>query len=133
MMRVQLRARSQGSVGLLALGDVLALMAFLVVGLANHDRTSDLLTEGARIGVPFVIGWFAAAIALDAFAPQQGRRALMLRSTLAWAVGIAIALVLRNTVFGSQFSLVFAVIAYVFTGLFLLGWRGVYAFLLARS
>ncbi len=131
-MRVQFQARPQNTVWLLAAGDVLALVAFLIVGLANHDRTSDLLTEGARIGLPFVIGWFTAAVALGAFALWRGPRALMLRSVLAWAIGIALALLLRNTVFGSQFSLVFAIIAYVFTGLFLLGWRGIYAFLLAR-
>ncbi len=131
-MRLQSQARAQSSVRLLALGDALALVAFLVVGFANHDRTSDLFTEGARIGLPFVIGWFASAIVLGAYALRRGRRAFLLRSALAWAVGIAIALLLRNTLFGSQFSLVFAIISYVFTGIFLLGWRAVYAFLLQR-
>lgn len=131
-MRLQSQASAQSSVRLLAVGDALALMAFLVVGLANHDRTSDLFTEGARIGLPFVIGWFTSAIALGAYALRRGRRAFLLRSALAWTVGIAIALLLRNTLFGSQFSLVFAIISYVFTGIFLLGWRAAYAFLLQR-
>ncbi len=123
------RTASGGRLIPLALGDVVALMLFIAVGLANHDMTENLVADVLRIGAPFLIGWFVAALAVGAYSPAftLEPRTFMLRSALAWVIGIGLALLLRNTVFGEDWSLVFAIIAYVFNGLFLLGWRAVYA------
>ncbi|MDP9380369.1 MAG: DUF3054 domain-containing protein [Chloroflexota bacterium] len=131
-MRLSTRTAPRSSVGLLVLGDVLALAAFIAVGLANHNRTENLLADITRIGAPFLLGWFALAALLGAYRPAQGRGSFMLRSALAWALGIGAGLLLRNTVFGSNFSPIFAIISYVFTGLFLIGWRGLYALIFGR-
>ncbi len=131
-MRLSTRTAPRSSVGLLVLGDVLALAAFIAVGLANHNRTENLIADITRIGAPFLLGWFVVAALLGAYRPVQGRGNFMLRSALAWVLGIGVGLLLRNTVFGSNFSPVFAIISYVFTGLFLLGWRGLYALIFGR-
>ncbi len=114
----------------LVLGDVLALIAFAVVGVRNHDLGGGLLLNLVRISAPFLIGWFIAALAVGAYrvARDGGRGAFMLRSTLAWFLGVVVlGLLLRNTVFGEDFSQVFAIVTAVSTGLFLLGWRAIYA------
>lgn len=126
-MRLQSRSAAGGSTALLLIGDIVALVAFIVVGLANHDRTNNLVADVASIGAPFLIGWLVVAALVGAFRATGGARSFLLRSVLAWALGIGLALVLRNTVFGHTFSPVFAVIAYVFNGIFLLGWRAVFS------
>lgn len=126
-MRLQARSAVGGATPLLLIGDILALVAFLVVGLANHDRTDNLIADVTRIGAPFLLGWLAVALLIGAYRTTGGPRAFLLRSVLTWALGIGLALVLRNTVFGGTFSLVFAIISYVFNGIFLLGWRAVFS------
>lgn len=116
---------SRGSVGMLVLGDVAALLVFIGVGLANHDMTDNVVGDVLRIGAPFLMGWFVSALLLGAYKAATFVRPgeFMLRSVLAWLTGISLALLLRNTIFGEDFSGVFAIISFVFTGLFLLGWR----------
>ncbi len=128
------RTESRGSIALLAAGDVLALLLFIGVGLQNHNMTDNVVAAVARIAAPFLIGWFVAALALGAYSPGLVRNpgAFMLRSVLAWAVGMAVGLLLRNTVFGSDFSPVFAIITFVFTAIFLLGWRAAFTWLTNR-
>lgn len=120
---------------LLAAGDVVAILLFPLLGRGSHglDESPALLV--ARVGAPFVIGWFAAALPLGAYTPGLVRtpRAFMLRSAIAWLLGVVVVgLLLRNTVFGEEFKAPFAGIVSLFTGTFLLGWRGAYVRFLGR-
>ena len=128
------QTRTKASLPVLLAGDVLALLAFVLVGLSSHQMTSGVVANVTRIAAPLLIGWFAAVLLVGAYRlPAPGTRGDFLRrSALAWLLGIGLGLLLRNTVFGSNFSPVFAIITLVFTGLFLLGWRTAFAWLLAR-
>lgn len=124
----------RGSIAILAIGDVVAVLVFVLVGLENHRMTSNLLFNVVRIAAPFLIGWFVVAPFTGAFSRPLLHRpgAFMLRSVLTWLVGIGIGLVLRNTIFGEDFSRVFAIVTLVFTGIFILSWRGLFALVSRR-
>lgn len=128
------RTAPRSSITLLLLGDVLALVTFILVGLANHKLTNNLLADLVRIGAPFLAGWFISASLLRAYSPALLGRpgAFFLRSALAWVVGMSLGLLLRNTVFGDDFSRVFSIITFVFTGVFLLSWRALFAWRISR-
>ena len=128
------QTRTRANLPVLLSGDVLALLAFVLVGLSSHQMTSNVAANLMRIAAPLLIGWFAVAPLIGAYRlPGPGTRgAFLLRSVLAWPLGIGVGLLLRNTVFGSPFSPVFAIITLGFTGLFLLGWRALFVWLFAR-
>ena len=120
---------------LLAAGDVAAILMFPLLGRGSHGLEESPALLVARVGAPFVIGWFAAALPLGAYKPGLLRtpRAFLLRSAAAWLLGVVVVgLLLRNTVFGEQFKAPFAGIVSLFTGMFLLGWRAAYARFLVR-
>jgi hypothetical protein len=119
----------------LVIGDVLALLIFVIVGRLSHGFTSDWLINVVRIVTPFLIGWFVVAIPVGAYrsdlltSPGQ----LMLRSAAAWIVGNLIAFAVRAFLFQNNVTIPFALTSVAFTGLFLLGWRAVYLWWYNRS
>ena len=132
-MRLSSRFAGRGPLGLLLVGDLVALVAVVLLGFNTHNIGENVALNLLRVLAPFVIGWVGVAALVGAYRPTGGRAAFLGRSALAWLLGIGLALVLRNTVFGSTFAPVFAVVAYVFNGLFLLGWRAAYAWLFLRQ
>ncbi len=122
------------SLPVLVAGDVLAVLLFVVVGRASHHEDGSWLFNLARIGSPFLLGWFAVAPFTGAYQLPFPRRALWLRrSALTWLLGICFGLVLRRFLFRDLVPPTFAVITLIFTGIFLLGWRTVFAMVLTRS
>lgn len=131
-MRLSSRPAARGSLGVLLVGDLVALVAVVLLGFNTHNIGENVVLNLLRVLAPFVIGWVAVAALVGAYRPSGGRVAFLGRSALGWLLGIGLALVLRNTVFGSTFAPVFAAVAYAVNGLFLLGWRAVYAWLFLR-
>ncbi|MBA3943499.1 MAG: DUF3054 domain-containing protein [Herpetosiphonaceae bacterium] len=119
---------SKQSLPVLVAGDVLAVLLFVVVGRASHHEDGSWLFNLARIGSPFLLGWFAVAPFTGAYQLPPPRRGLWLRrSALTWLLGIGFGLVLRRFLFRDLVPPTFAVITLIFTGIFLLGWRTVFA------
>lgn len=118
----------------LLIGDVLALLVFVVVGRLSHGFTGDWLSNVVRIAAPFLIGWFVAAFPLGAYRPDLLHRPglLLLRTAPAWLVGNGLAFALRAFLFQDNVTLPFALTSMAFTGLFLLGWRAVYLWWINR-
>jgi hypothetical protein len=121
---------------LLATGDAIALLAFLLLGEIQHDLIGspelvpDLLKQFVAIGA----AWFTLAWALGALGMGQppNWRAFLGRSTLAWLFAAPAGIVLRAVALGQAaivMPFVFAAIG--FGGLILLAWRAIYA--LART
>lgn len=118
-------------VRLLAVGDVLALVLWVIVGRISHHQNTDWLPNVVRIAAPFLIGWAVATPFVGPYALALLRRplAFMGRSALGWLLAVGIGLFLRATLFGDGFVPVFAAVTLGVTGLFLLGWRGVFIWL----
>jgi hypothetical protein len=112
----------------LIIGDLLAFLFFVVLGRASHGFTNDWLINVARIVTPFLIGWFVAAIPLGAYQVERlyEPRFFLVRTVMAWILGILAAFALRAFLFGNNVTLPFALTTIAFTGLFVVGWRAVY-------
>jgi len=128
-----LRSRVDPTVRTAALvaGDLLALLAFVVVGVDHHGF--DPASRPVRVlgsVVPFWLGWFLAAFVgglYTADALSSVRRAVGW-AVPAWAGAVVVGQALRSTAaFPGNASLVFALVSLVFGGAVLLGWRGLAA------
>lgn len=95
--------------------DVVAIGAFVVIGGRTHGGTA---THLVGVAVPYLVGWFAAALAfrLDR-CPLSVTRAL-----LVWPFGVALGLVLRTVVIGAL-TRPLVLVSTATLGLLLVGWR----------
>jgi len=133
---LRLRVDPTLGIAVLAVGDLLALLAFVVLG-ATHHGGNALLLPGRVVGsvLPFWLGWLFAAFVgglytVDALSSLL--RALGWAAP-AWIVAVAIGQAFRSTaLFPGNASLVFALVTLAFGGLLLLGWRGIAALVATR-
>ncbi len=103
-----------------ALADGLALVAFVLVGAAEHGEG---LALGAlvRTGLPLLSAWVVVALVVGAY-----RRVGLASLALTWAIAVPLGLVVRSAIRGGPWGrglLVFAGVAMGFTALFLLAGR----------
>jgi hypothetical protein len=118
-------------VGVLAVGDSLALTVFVVVGAVSHGR-QPLSNPGpvAAILVPFLLAWGAVALLgglYTADAVADVRRALG-RTVPAWVVAALLGQGLRATpLFRGGTSVAFALVTLVVGGALVGGWRAAFA------
>ncbi|RLT37912.1 MAG: DUF3054 domain-containing protein [Chloroflexi bacterium] len=117
--------RSFGQLSLLAGGDLLMLLFFVVLGRISHGMTSDWLVNLLRIATPFVAGWAIAGLITGAYRSQLWHKPtdFLIRSAAAWLLGNGLAFLLRYFVVQDRITLPFALTSIAFTGLFLLAWR----------
>lgn len=118
---------SGATIGLFV-GDVIAILLFVVAGELRHDAalTPSTILDAA---VPFIVGWIVAAAFFGLFATAMLRsvRETAARTAGAWLVADVIGQALRATpVFGGGFDPAFFVVAFVVGGALLVGWRVVY-------
>lgn len=113
---------------LLAVGDLLTLLLFVVIGRISHGMTSDWLVNVLRIATPFVVGWGVAAWLVGAYRPGLWREPapFLARSAAAWLLANGLAFLLRYFVMQDRITLPFALTSVAFTGLFLLAWRVIF-------
>jgi hypothetical protein len=104
----------------LAVGDALALLAFVLVGLTNHR--SGVTAEGiARNLGPILAVWAAAALAFGAY-----RRPGLRTFVLTWAVSVPVAVSLRALWLGHPTGsafVTFLAVTFAMTLIFVGGWR----------
>jgi hypothetical protein len=111
----------------LMVGDLLALLAFALLGLASHERE---LTAAAfaRTYLPFAVCWLLVASVLGGFQPMSDGRPVSGPGILAlWLPAGVLGLFLRSMVFDRTLFTAFFVIALVGNGLFLFLWRALAA------
>ena len=100
-------------------------LAVVPIGRRSHNEANDASGFLTTLW-PFVAGLAVGALVTRLYtAPLEWRRAIP-----AWLLTVAVGLALRIGVAGHEFKLSFAIVATVFLGLFLLGWRA--ALILAR-
>lgn len=134
---VQSDAPQAGRVAILAVGDLVVLLVFVVLGLSNHKETASL-GKIVHTAAPFVLAWFVIAPWLGAFgrlgsAATTGPRRLFARTAAAWPVAWAAALILRGLLFRDDVTVAFSVVALLINAVLLLGWRGATSWLLWRQ
>jgi hypothetical protein len=104
-------------------GDLLALFAFALLGLASHEHEVTV-TAFARTFVPFAVCWLLVGGVTGALRPApDGCPRIGLRAFAAYLAAGVIALVARSLLFDRSLFNAFFVIALAGNGLFLFGWR----------
>jgi len=104
-------------------GDLLALLAFALVGLASHEHEATVAAL-ARTFVPFAVSWLIVGGAFGTLRPApDGCPRIGLRAFAAYLAAGVIALVARSLLFDRSLFNAFFVIALAGNGLFLFGWR----------
>ena len=107
----------------IVLGDLLALFAFALFGLASHEHEVSAAAL-ARTFVPFAVSWLAIGTLSGAFEPSAERApAINVRIVAAYAAAAIIALIARSIIFDRTLLNAFFVIALVGNALVLFGWR----------
>lgn len=121
--RVELSSRTAA----LALGDVLAILLFVVAGEYSHGI--DPLGNVGRVGgtlAPFLIGWGIVAV-VGGFYAQRSRLSLgrtVGLTFVGWVVAVVIAQALRATaVFHGDAAITFALVSVFVGGALVVGWR----------
>ncbi|KAL6216731.1 hypothetical protein ACLB2K_009950 [Fragaria x ananassa] len=120
------RIRKWGKVGLLAGGDVLALLTFAAIGRFSHGfPVFDF--ETLRTADPFIAGWFLSAYFLGGFGEDgrgtNGLSKAVVASAKSWALGIPLGIGIRAYTAGHIPSLSFVLVSMGSTAVLLLGWR----------
>ena len=98
--------------------DSFCVLLLVVVGTRNHD-TDDGLLAVLAVGLPF---WIALA-AVHAVPPVRRRAAETGTGAVVWVATVAGGMTLRNLVFDRGTAAAFVVVATVFLGITMLGWR----------
>jgi len=131
---VRTRVQSPKFAAILAGGDALAVVAFVLLGSLDHgfgiDPARVLMTT-----TPFVLGWLVAAVPLGLYG---GRATDLTRAgvltVVAWTVAVGIGGFLRSTsYFPGASPLTFLLVTFVFCGIIITGWRLTAAFVAGRN
>jgi hypothetical protein len=126
------RIEPSRTTALLAVGDIAAILVFIVVGEYTHGY-NPLVAVGRVAGtaLPFMIGWAIATAATGLYGPRSGSlRKIVGVTLLSWIVAVGIAQALRATaVFHGNAALTFALVSVGVGGVSLSIWRGAIAVL----
>lgn len=111
----------------LAAGDAIALLLFVLIGQADHstlDASNPILGALPNVAA-LAIPWLAIAFLLRAFPRGPQRLPQFLgRSLLAWLLAAPLGLLLRSLLLGREsVPIPFLLVTLAIGGLFLLGWR----------
>jgi hypothetical protein len=109
----------------LAVGlDTFSIVLFVAVGRREHEReatVSGLIDTAA----PFLIALALAWLVLRAWRTPTGWRT----GVGIWVIVIAAGMVMRSVIFGDGTAASFVIVATLFVGLFVVGWRVVFGLL----
>jgi uncharacterized membrane protein (GlpM family) len=102
--------------------DTFAVVLFVAIGRREHDR--DTAIAGlVNTAAPFLI-----ALALAWLVLRVWQRPTELRTGIGvWAIVLIAGMLLRNVVFGDGTATSFVIVATLFLGFFLVGWRAAFA------
>ena len=98
--------------------DVFVVVLFVAIGRRNHDETSAFV-DVLETGAPFLIGLAVAWLAVRAWK----RPTALVTGIAIWPVTVLVGMIARRTIFDRGTATSFVVVATVFLGVFLVGWR----------
>jgi len=108
----------------LAVGDLLAILGVLTIGMVQHSTLTP--TRAPGVYAPFVIGWLVGAVVIGAYSAGAGEsaKAAIPLGIRAWVVAALIGFGLRATpVFPGDLAVAFVAITLVLTGVLIAGFR----------
>lgn len=101
--------------------DSVCVMLFVLIGRSNHQEGFSLQAT-VTTAIPFLIGlgvgWVFPIVRRDPRSARSG--------AIVWASTVAVGMLARNLVFGDGTALSFIIVATVFLGVALNGWRMLY-------
>ena len=102
--------------------DALCVLLMVVSGTRNHD------TDTGITGILFVAAPFWIALSLVHLAPLLQRKNIRDPNTyVVWGYTVVMGMVLRNLVFDRGTAVAFIIVATVFLGITMFGWRALLA------
>jgi hypothetical protein len=107
----------------LAVGDLLAILGVLTIGMLQHSTLTA--TRAPGVYAPFVIGWLVGAVIIGAYSAGAGEsaKAAIPLGLRAWVVAALIGFGLRATIFPGGLAVAFVAITLVLTGGLIAGFR----------
>ena len=112
----------------LAVGlDVFVVIAFVAIGRRNHEESSaigDVLATGAPFLIGLGLGWLAARV--------WERPVAIATGLVVWPITVATGMIARRIVFDDGTAIAFVIVATIFLGVFLVGWRAGFGLLERR-
>ena len=108
----------------LAVGDLLAILGVLTIGMVQHSTLTA--TRAPGVYAPFVIGWLVGAVVIGAYSAGAGEsaKAAIPLGLRAWVIAALVGFGLRATaVFPGDLAVAFAAITLVLTGVLIGGFR----------
>lgn len=98
--------------------DTAVVVAFVAIGRRNHEE------DPALTGLLFTLAPFLIGLAVGWVAARAWQRPwALVTGASVWAATIGIGMLLRRFAFDRGTALSFVIVATLFTGVFLLGWR----------
>ena len=109
--------------------DAACIALFVIIGRSSHHQ-GNAVVETLRIALPFLIALVVAWVAVTALKLPSGRSSA--GGALIWLGTVALGLVLRRFVFSDGTAIAFIIVATMFLGLLMNGWRATLGRKLAR-
>jgi Protein of unknown function (DUF3054) len=107
-------------IALAAVVDATLVLVFVALGRTSHEE-GNMISGTLAVSAPFLL-----ALGLGWLLARAWKRPLALRTgVIVWITTIAAGMILRRTVFDRGTAAAFVVVATVFTGVFLVGWRAI--------
>jgi hypothetical protein len=102
-----------------AAADVGVVLLFVAIGRRSHDEDASAVTGALNVAAPFlialVVAWLIGRVWLRPFAWRSG--------VVVWIAAVAAGVLLRRFVFDRSTATGFVVVATIFLGVLLNGWR----------
>jgi len=98
--------------------DVVGIIVFVIIGRRNHDEgvaPAGVIETAAPFVIAALVGWLLARAWKSPIAVGTG--------AIIWVTTVALGMVLRKFVFDDGTATAFVIVATVFTGAVLNGWR----------
>ncbi|MBT4983681.1 MAG: DUF3054 domain-containing protein [Ilumatobacter sp.] len=108
--------------------DTAVVVSFIAIGRRNHDEDeaiSGLVETAAPFLIALAVAWVIWRVWLQPDAVMTGVRV--------WLTTLGLGMLLRNLVFDDGTAASFVIVASVFLGTFLVGWRAIAGALASRS
>jgi len=108
--------------------DTAVVVSFIAIGRRNHDEDeaiSGLVETAAPFLIALAVTWVIWRVWLQPDAVMTGVRV--------WLTTLGLGMLLRNLVFDDGTAASFVIVASVFLGTFLVGWRAIAGALASRS
>ena len=99
--------------------DIVCILLFVVVGRRNHNESTSSLRGVIEVAAPFLI-----ALTLGWTVQRLWTRPLRIqRAVILWLITVTFGLILRRSMFDRGIAVPFIIVATLFNGATLIGWR----------